>query len=148
MTPTLWHVGYQRTRSPEDLAGQLADAGLTLILDVRRRPRSMRPGYGRAGLEAAITAAGLRYASVPALGAADHLSELWSSDHARALALLGQHLEATAAPTLDRLAEVIASERVCVMCRCPSADHCHRRAVLERVGARVPGLELRPVALT
>lgn len=148
MEATLWHVGYQRTRSPQDLAAQLAGAGLTLILDVRRRPRSQRLGYDRAGLEAAITAAGLRYASVPALGAADHLAEMWRTDHAAALTALAEHLERTAAPTLDRLALVLDQERVCVMCMCPSLERCHRRAVLDLVTARRPGLVLREVELT
>lgn len=148
VTPVLWHVGYQRTRSPADLAGQLAGAGITLVLDVRRRPRSGRPGYDRAGLEAAISTAGLRYASVPALGAVDHLADRWASDHAGALAALAEHLEQTASRTLDRIAEVIPQERVCVMCMCPSVDRCHRRAVLDRVSARLAGLEIRPVELT
>lgn len=143
----LWHVGYQRTRSPQDLADQLAAAGLTLVLDVRRRPRSSRPGYDLAGLQAAITAAGLRYASVPALGAADHLADMWATDHARALRELGEHLERTAAPTLDRLVAVLEEERVCVMCMCPSVERCHRRAILDRAAARVPDLAVRAVEL-
>lgn len=147
MEPVLWHVGYQRTRSPADLARQLRAAGITLVLDVRRRPRSQRPGYDRAGLEQAVASAGLRYASVPALGAAEHLADRWQSDHEGALAALEEHLERTAAPTLDRLAQVSALERVCVMCMCPSLDRCHRRAVLERVTARVPDLRVEAVPL-
>ncbi len=147
MEPILWHVGYQRTRSPADLASQLSTAGITLVLDVRRRPRSQRPGYDRAGLEQEITAAGLRYASVPALGAADHLADRWQADHEGAIAALGEHLEQTAAPTLDRLVEVLAIERVVVMCMCPSLDRCHRRAVLERVSARLPNLRIEAFPL-
>lgn len=127
---TLYSAGYQRTASPAAFAAHLARHGVDLAIDVRRRPTSQRPGYDRAGLGEAIEYRGIMYRSVPDLGNLDALGDVWHEDADRARTLLAEHFVATQAPLLGRLAQVCATQTVCLVCVCPTAAQCHRRAIL------------------
>src|SRR5262245_46885886 len=59
---TLWSIGHS-TRPVEDLIAALLRHGVSTLADVRAFPASRRnPQFGRAALESALEAAGVRYA--------------------------------------------------------------------------------------
>lgn len=63
----LYSIGYEKARLG-DLVATLAAAGVGILLDVRDRPISRRPGFSKRQLAAAIEAAGMRYVHLAALG--------------------------------------------------------------------------------
>jgi len=49
----LFTIGYEKARQ-EDVLATLAEAGVAVLLDVRDRPISRRPGFSKRQLAAAI----------------------------------------------------------------------------------------------
>jgi uncharacterized protein (DUF488 family) len=64
---TLYTIGYEKAR-PQDVLATLAEAGVAVLIDVRDRPISRRPGFSKRQLAAAIEDAGMRYIHLAALG--------------------------------------------------------------------------------
>jgi uncharacterized protein (DUF488 family) len=63
----LFTIGYEKARL-EDVLATLAEAGVAMLLDVRDRPISRRPGFSKRQLAAAVEDAGMRYIHLQALG--------------------------------------------------------------------------------
>ncbi len=63
----VYTIGYEKALQRDFLA-TLARAGIAVLLDVRDRPISRRPGFSKRQLAAAIEAAGMRYIHLAALG--------------------------------------------------------------------------------
>src|SRR6202043_2851868 len=63
----LFTIGYEKTRLPDVLAA-LAGAGGPVLIDLRDRPISRRPGFSKRQLAAAVEEAGRRYVHLQALG--------------------------------------------------------------------------------
>lgn len=68
MRDTLFTIGYQGA-TVERLVETLAAADVSILIDTRETPMSRRPEFRRKALEASLLDAGIRYVSVPALGA-------------------------------------------------------------------------------
>jgi uncharacterized protein (DUF488 family) len=64
---TLYTVGYERALL-KDVVATLTAAGVAVLLDVRDRPISRRPGFPKRQLAGAIEEAGMRYIHLQALG--------------------------------------------------------------------------------
>src|SRR6266478_8894107 len=60
-------IGYEKARLADFLA-TLASAGVAILIDVRDRPISRRPGFSKRQLAAAIEEAGMRYLHLQPLG--------------------------------------------------------------------------------
>src|SRR5246127_5119663 len=63
----LYSIGYEKTLL-RDVVGALTAAGVAILIDVRDRPISRRPGFSKRQLAAAIDDAGMRYVHLKALG--------------------------------------------------------------------------------
>jgi uncharacterized protein (DUF488 family) len=64
---TLYTIGYEKALL-RDVLATLAEAGVAILIDVRDRPISRRPGFSKRQLAAAIEDAGIRYVHLAALG--------------------------------------------------------------------------------
>jgi len=137
----IWSAGYQRSASPRSFAAHLARQGIDLALDIRRAPRSQRPGYDAAGLSEALEYRGVEYHSVVRLGNLDALLPLWRDDPAQARMVLSAYFLAQEPRLLDRVLTVATQRRVCLICVCPDWQHCHRRALLSALEQRHGTLE-------
>jgi uncharacterized protein (DUF488 family) len=60
-------VGYEG-RTAEELMGVLTDADMNVLADVRLTPLSRKPGMSKRQLADALTAVGVEYLHLPALG--------------------------------------------------------------------------------
>ena len=60
-------VGYEG-RTATELVAVLAEAGVTVLADVRLTPLSRKPGLSKRKLADSLTAAGIEYLHLPALG--------------------------------------------------------------------------------
>ncbi|MBN2974377.1 DUF488 domain-containing protein [Roseomonas aeriglobus] len=58
-------IGYERSTLPDFIA-TLRLAGTTVLVDIRDRAQSRRPGFSKTSLSEALSEAGILYASSPA----------------------------------------------------------------------------------
>lgn len=139
----MFTIGYQGA-SLKHLVEALAAADVSVLVDTREAPTSRRPEFRRKSLDAAMTAAGIRYLSVPALGAPRELRAV-ASDWDRFADGYRDRL-ALAREELESLVPLIESERVCLLCF--EADHlaCHRSLLAHEIQGllNVSTVHLRP----
>ena len=135
--PTLYTVGHG-ARSIEDFVAILRDAGIQVLVDVRRYPGSRRhPHFGRDALSRQLLTEGIRYewwgdvlggrrALEP--GSRDrHIG--WEDESFRAYAA---HMETGEfRKKLSDLVELAADHRVAVMCAESLWWRCHRRLIAD-----------------
>ncbi|HSH59959.1 MAG TPA: DUF488 domain-containing protein [Acidimicrobiales bacterium] len=131
MTPDLFTVGHG-TRSVDELAAVVADAGLDRLVDVRRFPGSRRhPHLSRAGLEEGLPAFGIAYEWCEALGG--RRSRLPSSRHTAwrndAFAGYADHMDSKEFRTA--LDDVLGRLPLAVMCAETLWWRCHRRLIAD-----------------
>ena len=142
--PAIFTIGY-KGKSLESFIGQLREAGVDAVIDVRLRNTSHLAGYTkRDDLAFLLTEGfGIAYEHRPELAPTDdildayHADEDWADYEARFLPLLRQR----AAEVVGR--EVLARYHApCLLCAEPTAERCHRRLVAEHWAARTPGLTI------
>lgn len=128
MTPFGIHtIGYER-RAPQSVLRSLRDNDVGVLLDVRYRPQSRRPGLSRSSLEVACAEAGMSYMHDRRLGTPPEImATLRSSgkyDWAAYLAHLSVQVEALAAA-----ANLATTNRIALLCYESDPTECHRIAV-------------------
>ncbi|MGI9091365.1 MAG: DUF488 domain-containing protein [Gemmatimonadaceae bacterium] len=133
-------IGYEGATMKAFL-GALEDAGVALLVDVRARASSRRPGFSKTPLAAHLHEAGIEYL---------HLRGLGTPPDGRAAARSGRHddlreiyLEHLATPgaqaELAVLAELVQSERrLCLMCFEADPAHCHRSMITDALASLLP----------
>lgn len=128
-------IGYEG-RAQHDLIELLVAADITLLVDVRIRAQSRKPGFSRSTLAAGLAAVEIGYEHLRALGTPlDIRAEFraGNTDHARDRYreyLLGDpdaHVE------LETLAELCERERVAILCFEHDPRVCHRAVVAEEL---------------
>ena len=139
MTPRVaYTVGYEGT-TPAALAGRLRAAGVTLVLDTRRNPTSRRVGFRRRSLERTLSEHGVRYETWPNLGVPKKIRPLarrrtWLFDAAY------RGVISRAAPDLERLVRLVATERIALLCFELDPRECHRSRLASALSKRGPFL--------
>lgn len=131
----LFTIGYERASLPE-LAARLADAGVSLVVDVRELANSRRPGFAKSALREGLAEAGVAYTHLRALGTpkagrtahqAGRMTEFWQ--------VVERGLDtAEAGMALATLETLARQERVCLLCLEEDPHVCHRSAVAARLG--------------
>ncbi|MDQ3571090.1 MAG: DUF488 domain-containing protein [Actinomycetota bacterium] len=136
----MYTVGHG-TRSVDELAAVIGDAGLSVVVDVRRYPGSRRhPHLSRAGLERDLPARGITYRWWEALGgrrsrAADSRHRAWRN---QAFGAYADHMDtAEFRHALDHLIEELP---LAVMCAETLWWRCHRRLIAD--AAVLKGVEV------
>lgn len=145
---TIWTIGYEKLLPPE-LVAELQAAGVQRLIDVRYRPQSRRAGMSKTRLGQLLADHGIAYEHRRALGTPPDIRFFYKSNQvAEGAARYRQHVEAQAADALDELAAELARDdgaggvRTALMCLEADPATCHRRIVVERLQARVPGLQV------
>jgi uncharacterized protein (DUF488 family) len=134
---TLFSIGYERTTLGELIAA-LADAGVAVLIDVRDRPISRRPGFSKRQLAAAIEQAGLRYVHLAALGTPPE-GRLANRRHdwERFWAIVDDRLARPEAELdLERAAEIAGAAPTCLLCYEADWRNCHRSRIADILAAR------------
>lgn len=140
-------IGYEKTNL-EDYIARLRQADIDVLIDVRDRPLSRKPGFSKKSLQAAVEEAGMTYHHVQALG-----DPKPGRDAARAgdmllfLEIFTEHMAGPAAQSAAQdLSEFIIGKRICLTCFERDHSACHRSIVAaylsERVGAEVVHLSV------
>ena len=143
MRDTLFTVGYQGA-TVERLVETLAAADVSILIDTRETPMSRRPEFRRKSLEATLSDAGVRYLSVPALGAPKLLRaqvgdwDVFAEGYRERLNLVREEL--------GRILPLVAAERACLLCFEADPGACHRSLLAHEIQGLldVDAVHLRP----
>ena len=137
MTP-LYTAGYQGQTVDSFVAG-LHAAGIELVIDVRKVPRSRKPGFSKNGLASNLDAVGIGYIHVDALGTPDDLRNevRRTKDYAAFFDAYRAHLQ-TQTTALEETLPLLAERRCCLLCFEQHPGECHRTVVAEELN-RVAG---------
>jgi uncharacterized protein (DUF488 family) len=142
---TIYTIGYQK-KPLANFIGQLRDAGVDAVIDVRLRNTSHLAGYTKKDTLAFLLEEGfdIAYEHHPELAPTDALFDtykagdlLWPAYAAEIRALLKSR-------GVEQLArELIARYQTpCLLCAEPTADRCHRRVVAEYWAEHIPDLNV------
>jgi uncharacterized protein (DUF488 family) len=146
--PALYTIGYEKARL-DDVIAALAAAGVQVLIDVRDRPISRRPGFSKRQLAAAVEEAGMRYVGLRALGTPPEGREAGKRrEWDRFWHIVEQKLaSAEAELALSQAADVARREPSCLLCYEADWHGCHRRRVAEILADR-HGFTVRHLAPT
>jgi uncharacterized protein (DUF488 family) len=125
-------------RPEEELVEALLAGGVGTVVDVRRYPGSRRhPQFGRAALEATLTAAGLRYVHAVELGGrrSDEPGEE-RFGCIRVAAFRSYAARMSTAAWQAALGDALAEPAPCFLCAETLWWRCHRRLIAELLAAR------------
>ena len=129
---TLYTIGYEKALLKDVLAA-LAAAGVAILLDVRDRPISRRPGFSKRQLAAGVEDAGMRYLHLRALGTppegrlANRRRE-WD----RFWGIVEEKLARPEAElALQEAGDIARAAPSCLLCYEADWQICHRRRVAE-----------------
>jgi uncharacterized protein (DUF488 family) len=129
----IWTIGYQ-SRTPNDLIHALHEAGVELLVDVRIRPQSRKPGFSKRTLGAELEAAGIAYEHVGELGTPypirDHFR---AGDIETGAKLYREHLLNDASDELEQLAVRAADTPTALLCFEFQPAECHRRVITQEL---------------
>ena len=142
--PTVYTIGYQR-KPLATFIGQLREAGVDAVIDVRLRNTSHLAGYTKRDDLAFLLGEGfgIAYEHHPELAPTAEIFDAyredkdWAAYEARFLPLL----EERSAEEVG--CEILARYRSpCLLCAEPTAENCHRRLVAEYWAAHLTGLNI------
>jgi uncharacterized protein (DUF488 family) len=136
-TKTLYTIGYEKARLA-DVITTLTAAGVAILIDVRDRPISRRPGFSKRQLAAAVEEAGMRYVHLQPLGTPPEgrlagrrreWDRFWGIVEEK---LAGPEAELA----LQQAAEIAQEAPSCLLCYESDWQSCHRRRVAEILSQR------------
>ena len=129
-------IGYERA-SLRDFIATLELCGIDVLVDIRDRAQSRRPGFSKSALSDALAEAGISYIHIRELGDPKEGREAarrGDYDQFRAIfsSVMASNEAKEAISTLERL----ASERsICLMCFERDYTTCHRKIVADHLEA-------------
>jgi uncharacterized protein (DUF488 family) len=128
-------IGYEG-RTVDELIGDLADAHVKVLVDVRLTPLSRKPGLSKKGLAARLRDAGIDYVHLPDLGNPRDNRAGFRRGDATAVARYRAVIrtpEGQAA--LEQLIRLATHRRVALMCFEHDPAECHRSMVADALAA-------------
>jgi uncharacterized protein (DUF488 family) len=130
-------IGYEG-KTIDEFLGELAAAGVELLIDVRAVAASRRPGFSKTALAGAVGERGIGYVHLRALGTPKAGREAARKGRiAEMRAIFEGQLATPEAELAMEQAHSAASERhAALLCFEADAGDCHRRILAERLAAR------------
>jgi uncharacterized protein (DUF488 family) len=145
LAATLFTIGYEKARLA-DIVGALEEAGVKILIDVRDRPQSRRPGFSKNQLAAGLEAAGIRYVGLRALGTPPEGREAnrkrkWE----KFWRIVDEKLAtAEAEHALVEAAAIASKTPTCLLCYEADPHICHRSRVADILAVR-QGFDIRHI---
>ena len=136
---TLATIGYEG-KTQEEFLGELAAAGIALVIDVRAVAASRRPGFSKTALRNALAERGIDYLHLRPLGTPAAGREAARKGRtAEMRRIYAVQLETDEAALAIEQALAAASEKkAALLCYEKDAPGCHRSMLAERMIARAP----------
>ena len=122
----------------DEFLGELVDAGVELVIDVRAVAASRRPGFSKTAMAGALKERGIGYLHLRALGTPKAGREAARKGRiAEMRAIFNGQLETPEAELAMEQADAAAREHhAALLCFEADAGGCHRAVVAERLVAR------------
>lgn len=119
----------------DDWIEALARMGVGTVADVRLHPISRKPGFSKTRLREALSAAGIDYWHLRALGNPKEYRQPFLSGRVEeGRRLYREWLQRIPEnPLLEDLAELVAEQVVAVVCVEADPEVCHRQVIIEEV---------------
>jgi uncharacterized protein (DUF488 family) len=129
-------AGYEG-RQAEQFVRDLTAAGVDVVVDVRLTPVSRKPGFSKRSLAERLSAAGIGYEHLPALGNPKDNRAGFAGDAAELHAARARYSALLSGPdaedALARVATLASAGTVALLCFEADEHRCHRHLVLTRV---------------
>lgn len=137
--PKLFTIGYEKANAAAVL-GELAQAGIELLVDVRAVAASRRPGFSKRQLAAALDEAGIAYLHLQRLGTpAEGRAAARAGDRDTLRRIYDAHIKKPEAQA--ELAELVAliksRKRIALLCYCRDPKSCHRARIVATLKKRI-----------
>lgn len=131
-------IGYENS-SLEDFVETLKLSNVEVLVDIRDRAQSRKPGFSKTALSEAVRNAGIEYLHIRALGDPKE-----GRDAARAgmierfREIFSAVLETESAiEALSNVEKIARSKRICLMCYEKDHRYCHRKMVSDKLEAAI-----------
>lgn len=136
MTTTLFTIGYQG-ETIETFLERLLAHGIAHVIDVRQRPQSRKPDFGKKRLAARLADEGIGYTHLGELGTPRALRDAVRRDHDYATFFAAMRPLIAAQPDALDAALALVERSHCALL-CFERDHrtCHRLTVADALQAR------------
>lgn len=136
-------IGYEGAR-PDDFVGTLLLVDVRMVIDIRDRAQSRRPGFSKSALRESLEEAGIAYLHLKELGDPKEGREAArSGDFDRFRRIYASVLETTeATEALDQIATLSEQMSVCLLCYERDHHECHRKIVADHLES-VVGFKVR-----
>jgi uncharacterized protein (DUF488 family) len=133
----LFSIGYEKARLA-DVVAALREAGVKILIDVRDRPISRRPGFSKNQLAAGLGEAGIRYIGLKALGTPPEGREANRKRQWEQFWRIVDEKLATAEAelALQEAATIAAESPSCLLCYEGDWHICHRLRVADILSVR------------
>lgn len=127
----LYTVGYEGTQL-DQFVEQLKQLDVQLVVDVRERAFSRKPGFSKTPLSTALARIGIKYVHVPALGSPTPIRKQLQEDgdYRRFFSGYRDYL-LSHADAADELLDDLENETACLMCFERDPKTCHRSVLAE-----------------
>lgn len=127
-------IGYEGAKL-EDFVGTLQVAGVQVVVDIRDRAQSRRPGFSKTALSDRLARAGMAYV---------HFRELGDPKEGREAARSGEYLKfqriyaqvlkgKPARDALEAIVTLVAQQSICLLCYERDHRQCHRKMVADEI---------------
>lgn len=135
-------IGYEGAR-PDDFVGTLQLVDVQMVIDIRDRAQSRRPGFSKSALRESLEQNGIGYVHLKELGdPKEGRDAARSGDLAKFRKVYAAVLETQQAiDALEQIAVLAQRLNVCLLCYERNHHECHRKIVADRlesvVGSKV-----------
>lgn len=132
--PMLATIGYERAEL-NDFVATLVHSDIEILVDIRDRAQSRRPGFSKSVLSSSITEAGIEYVHLKALGdPKDGREAARAGDFHRFRRIFSGVMESEGGKeAMFALEQLASSANVCLMCFERDYLTCHRKIVSDHL---------------
>lgn len=131
-------IGYERS-SLADFIATLALAKVEVLVDIRERAQSRRPGFSKVALRDALESAGINYMHLPELGDPKEGRDAARNGNMDLFRKVVHTVMQTprAGQALTAIERLVADKQVCLMCFERDQGQCHRKIVSDSLETRL-----------
>jgi len=136
----LFTIGYEQAK-PAAVLGELKDAKVDTLVDVRAVAASRRPGFSKRQLSASLDEAGIAYLHFQKLGTpAEGRQAARAGDRDTLYRIYEAHIRKPEPQAeLRELADLVKSgKRIALLCYCRDPKTCHRWSIVGHLEKRLP----------
>jgi uncharacterized protein (DUF488 family) len=136
--PVVFTIGYEQ-RTPLDLVEALQREGVGYLADTRERPTSRRPEFRKGPLVRFLAAHGVEYGPWPELGTPPEQREFVrrTKDYETFRREFREYADEHMPEDVDRLATVVRTRPVALLCYERKHGECHRSVIAEMLAERL-----------